>query len=49
MDYVASTSYVGLLDDADRTTLLSRVRAALPDGELRVPHVAECWFSRRRP
>lgn len=46
--YVASASFVALLDDARRARLLADVRAALPDGELRVPHVAEVWITRRR-
>ena len=47
--FVASASFVALLDEDRRARLLDDVRAALPDGELRVPHVAEVWISRRRP
>lgn len=46
--YVASASFVALLEEDRRARLLDEVRAVLPDGELRVPHVAEVWISRRR-
>lgn len=49
VDFVASTSYVGVLPDDVREPLLERVRAVLPAGELRVPHIAECRVSLRRP
>lgn len=45
--YVASASFVVLLDDARRARLLDDVRAVLPAGPLRVPHVAETWITRR--
>lgn len=45
--YVASASFVALLDDDRRAGLLRAVRAVLPQGELRVPHVAEVWITRR--
>lgn len=47
--FVASASFVALLDEDRRARLLDEVRAALPGGDLRVPHVAEVWISRRRP
>lgn len=46
--YVASASFVALLEDERRTRLLDTVRAVLPEGALRVPHVAEVWITRRR-
>lgn len=46
--YVASASFVALLDDDRRARLLAAVRAVLPQGRLRVPHVAETWITRRR-
>lgn len=46
--YVASASFVALLDDDRRARLLGDVRALLPHGELRVSHVAEVWITRRR-
>jgi SAM-dependent methyltransferase len=49
LDFVASTSFVGVLEPGEREALLERVRAVLPAGELTVPHVAEAWLSRRRP
>lgn len=46
--YVASASFIALLEDDHRERLLAEVLAALPQGELRVPHLAEVWVSRRR-
>ena len=45
--YVASASFVALLGEERRAVLLQDVRSVLPDGELRVPHVAELWITRR--
>lgn len=45
--YVASASFIALLPGDRRARLLADVRAALPEGELRVPHVAEVWITRR--
>lgn len=47
--FVASASFVALLDADRRARLLDEVRAAVPAGEVRVPHVAELWISRRLP
>ncbi len=47
--YVASASFVALLPDERRRALLAQIAAEVPDGELRVPHVAETWITRRLP